>query len=77
MKKMGAILEEVTHIPVRGDVKLEGKLRVEEGSTGIVVFSHGSKRSRKSPRNNFVADVLTDNRISTLLFVKIVLTFPC
>jgi dienelactone hydrolase len=54
-------------IPV-GDVDLEGMLAVPEGATGLVVFAHGSGSSRRSPRNNFVADVLRERGLGTLLF---------
>jgi len=35
---------------------------------GVVVFAHGSGSSRKSPRNRFVAEVMHEYRLSTLLF---------
>lgn len=35
---------------------------------GLVVFAHGSGSSRKSPRNNFVAEVIRDEGLGTLLF---------
>lgn len=54
-------------IPV-GDVELEGMLAVPEGASGLVVFAHGSGSSRKSPRNNFVAEVIRDRGLGTLLF---------
>ena len=37
-------------------------------ATGIVLFSHGSGSSRKSPRNNYVAEILQENLLGTLLF---------
>jgi putative phosphoribosyl transferase len=37
-------------------------------AVGLVVFVHGSGSSRGSPRNRFVASVLQDNRLATLLF---------
>ncbi|MDS0477145.1 dienelactone hydrolase family protein [Natrinema sp. 1APR25-10V2] len=54
-------------IPI-DDVELEGELAVPEGASGLVVFAHGSGSSRKSPRNNYVADVLRDRGLGTLLF---------
>ncbi|AFK20294.1 alpha/beta hydrolase [Haloferax mediterranei ATCC 33500] len=54
-------------IPV-DDVELEGDLRVPDGASGLVVFAHGSGSSRKSPRNNFVAEVIRDHGVGTLLF---------
>ncbi|MDS0241008.1 MULTISPECIES: alpha/beta hydrolase [unclassified Haloferax] len=54
-------------IPV-GDAVLEGDLRIPAGASGLVVFAHGSGSSRKSPRNNFVAEVIRDRGVGTLLF---------
>lgn len=59
--------EDVLDIPV-DDVELEGMLEVPRGATGLVVFAHGSGSSRKSPRNNFVADVIHERGLGTLLF---------
>lgn len=59
--------ERTVSIPV-GDVELEGKLAVPTGATGLVVFAHGSGSSRHSPRNNFVAEVLREAGLGTLLF---------
>lgn len=54
-------------IPADG-VELEGDLAVPPGASGLVVFAHGSGSSRKSPRNNFVADVIRERGLGTLLF---------
>jgi len=54
-------------IPV-GDVELEGALEVPDDARGVVVFAHGSGSSRKSPRNNFVAEVIRERGLGTLLF---------
>lgn len=54
-------------IPV-DDVELEGALETSPDASGIVVFAHGSGSSRKSPRNNFVAEVIRDRGHGTLLF---------
>lgn len=56
--------------PVRvrvGDVELQGNLQVPHGAEGIVVFAHGSGSGRHSPRNRFVADVLVNTGLATLL----------
>ena len=53
-------------IPV-GTVVLQGDLQVPERAAGVVVFAHGSGSGRHSPRNRFVADVLTDAGLGTLL----------
>jgi putative phosphoribosyl transferase len=51
-----------------GAVRLGGHLTVPEGAAGIVVFAHGSGSSRHSPRNRYVADVLHQAGLGTLLF---------
>jgi len=50
-----------------GEVELEGTLVVPLGARGVVVFAHGSGSSRFSPRNQFVASVLNDAGLGTLL----------
>ncbi|WP_297695255.1 dienelactone hydrolase family protein [uncultured Eudoraea sp.] len=47
---------------------LKGNLVVPEKAIGIVIFSHGSGSSRLSPRNNYVAEVLQNKQLATLLF---------
>ena len=49
------------------DVTLEGNLLVPRAATGVVVFAHGSGSSRFSSRNRYVADVLRDGGLGTLL----------
>jgi putative phosphoribosyl transferase len=53
---------------------IEGRLSILSSSTttnadikGIVIFAHGSGSSRHSPRNRYVAQVLNDAGIATLL----------
>lgn len=46
----------------------EGILGLPEHPKGLVVFAHGSGSSRLSPRNNFVARVLREAGLATLLF---------
>jgi len=48
-------------------VILEGNLGIPEGAEGIVLFAHGSGSSRFSPRNQFVARVLREGGLATLL----------
>lgn len=59
-------MEKLIHIK-EAEVDLEGMLKVPEGAQGIVLFAHGSGSSRFSPRNNFVADVLNQAGLGTLL----------
>ena len=51
-----------------GDVMLEGNLTLPAQANAVVLFAHGSGSSRFSPRNNFVAGVLNDAGLGTLLF---------
>jgi dienelactone hydrolase len=48
-------------------VGLEGDLILPENAAGIVVFAHGSGSSRHSPRNQYVARVLQEGGLGTLL----------
>lgn len=47
---------------------LAGFLAVPEHPKGLVVFAHGSGSSRFSRRNRFVAEILNEAGIATLLF---------
>jgi dienelactone hydrolase len=51
-----------------GRVRLEGELVLPAGAAGVVAFAHGSGSSRHSPRNRYVASVLHDRPVATLLF---------
>jgi putative phosphoribosyl transferase len=50
-----------------GPHALSGDLAVPEHARGFVMFAHGSGSSRFSPRNRYVADVLHQNDLATLL----------
>ncbi|HLO84536.1 MAG TPA: dienelactone hydrolase family protein [Nostocaceae cyanobacterium] len=50
-----------------GEVNLEGNLVIPNGATGIVLFAHGSGSGRHSPRNRYVAEVLQQAGLATLL----------
>lgn len=54
-------------VPVSDAVSLSGILSVPERAVGVVLFAHGSGSSRLSPRNTFVADMLNENHIATIL----------
>ncbi|TXI26151.1 MAG: alpha/beta hydrolase [Nitrosomonas sp.] len=59
----------MTTISITDDTaRLEGELIIPPGAQGIVVFAHGSGSSRFSPRNNYVAKVIRDRGLGTLLF---------
>lgn len=63
---MLAAIERLVRIPVN-DVYIEGMLKLPDNAHGIVLFAHGSGSSRHSSRNNYVAQVLRDRGIGTLL----------
>lgn len=50
-----------------GQVHVEGKLELPVNVKSIVLFAHGSGSSRHSKRNTYVARVLQQNGIGTLL----------
>lgn len=50
------------------DVTLKGTLCIPNRATGLVIFSHGSGSSRFSKRNRYVASVLENYGLATLLF---------
>src|SRR5256885_17185497 len=51
-----------------GGVVLEGELSIPQEARGVALFAHGSGSSRHSPRNQYVAQVIRDAGIGTLLF---------
>lgn len=51
-----------------GSVELSGELVLPPKASGVVLFAHGSGSSRFSPRNTYVANVLQQHGIGTLLF---------
>ena len=61
-------MEEANLIRVKiGKIALEGNLQLPEKAKGVVLFAHGSGSSRHSPRNQYVAKVLREGGIGTLL----------
>jgi pimeloyl-ACP methyl ester carboxylesterase len=54
-------------IPLNGII-LGGSLTVPAKASGLVIFAHGSGSSRHSPRNQYVARVLGEAGLGTLLF---------
>lgn len=60
----------IEHRPVTVKVPgaaLDGYLSLPTAASGVVVFAHGSGSSRRSPRNRYVADVLNEGALATLL----------
>jgi dienelactone hydrolase len=49
------------------NIQLRGNLVIPQDAKSIVIFSHGSGNSRNSPRNNYVANLLNNANIATLL----------
>jgi putative phosphoribosyl transferase len=58
--------ERLVQVPA-GTVTLEGNLTLPEEAQAIVLFAHGSGSSRHSPRNRYVARVLNEAKLATLL----------
>ncbi|MBI4595847.1 MAG: dienelactone hydrolase family protein, partial [Candidatus Tectomicrobia bacterium] len=68
---MRNIMERIEEFPVKipaRNVVLEGDLAAPGNPQGLVLFAHGSGSSRLSPRNRYVAGVLRDAGLATLLF---------
>lgn len=60
----------IEHAPVTvavNSVSLEGDLSVPTAAKAVVLFAHGSGSSRHSPRNRYVADMLNEVGLATLL----------
>jgi putative phosphoribosyl transferase len=62
--KMESNIQEVTIGPRR----LPGILSIPEDARGLILFAHGSGSSRLSKRNQYVARVLQESKLATLLF---------
>jgi hypothetical protein len=60
-------VQKLVNIPV-DQISLEGELVLPGDTSSIVLFVHGSGSSRFSPRNNYVASILQQTGIGTLLF---------
>lgn len=56
----------VISIPLK-HLTLKANLYMPENARGMVIFSHGSGSSRLSPRNNYVANILNQKGLATLL----------
>jgi dienelactone hydrolase len=63
---MAGKISTLERIPV-GPIQIEGMLELPENALGIVLFAHGSGSSRHSKRNTYVARVLQQKGIGTLL----------
>ena len=47
---------------------INGSMEIPAAAKGIVLFAHGSGSSRFSSRNRYVAKILNENNLGTLLF---------
>jgi len=68
--KSGGPGQAIEHLAVTipaDSVWLEGDLSVPTDAHGIVLFAHGSGSSRRSPRNRYVADLLNEGGLATVL----------
>lgn len=65
--KAGGSIHRNVRITVEG-LSLPGDLSIPVEPGGVVLFAHGSGSSRHSPRNQYVARVLRDAGLGTLLF---------
>ncbi|HEY8189806.1 MAG TPA: alpha/beta family hydrolase [Micavibrio sp.] len=71
----GQIVVSGKQIPVPGrpvripaeNIILDGDLTIPENARGLVIFAHGSGSGRHSPRNRYVASVLNEHHLGTLL----------
>jgi putative phosphoribosyl transferase len=67
---MAHVGQAIEHVPVTvrmNSVHLDGYLSIPTAAAGVVVFAHGSGSSRHSPRNRYVADILNEAGLATLL----------
>lgn len=56
----------IVRIPAE-NLMLDGDLTIPANAKGLVIFAHGSGSSRKSPRNRYVARVMNEHDLGTLL----------
>lgn len=66
METLQAATEVAVQIPAE-DAILQGDLGIPPQPHGLVIFAHGSGSSRHSPRNRYVAGVLQQSGLATLL----------
>jgi putative phosphoribosyl transferase len=66
--KMPYSNKQPVQIPIGSSSSLSGDLDIVDGMQGVVLFAHGSGSGRRSPRNRYVAKVLQEAGLGTLLF---------
>src|ERR1700716_2003303 len=65
-----SVAQTVEERPVQvpaGSVTLDGNLTLPGDARAVVLFAHGSGSSRHSPRNRYVARLLNEAKLATLL----------
>jgi pimeloyl-ACP methyl ester carboxylesterase len=67
MKTGETLIEHVSVSVPAGDLVLKGDLSIPSTPLAVVLFAHGSGSSRHSPRNRYVAEVLNEHSLGTLL----------
>src|SRR4030081_2952668 len=63
----GLTIEERLVRVTAGSVTIEGNLNLPEKARAVVLFAHGSGSSRHSSRNRYVARLLNEAKLATLL----------
>jgi len=61
------VIERVPVFVPADDLFLQGDFSMPSNARGVVVFAHGSGSSPHSPRNRYVAEVLNEHALGTLL----------
>jgi putative phosphoribosyl transferase len=61
--------EQSVQTPLDSRTSLSGSLHIPDYAQGVVLFAHGSGSGRHSPRNRYVANVLQEASLGTLLFL--------
>jgi dienelactone hydrolase len=64
--KSANVVRNAVRIPTENEY-VNGDLTVPEGARGIVLFAHGSGSGRFSPRNTYVAELMNQQGLATLL----------
>lgn len=67
MANRASVQQRDVRVKTRG-LELEGSLNLPDEATAVVAFAHGSGSSRFSKRNRYVAGVLNEAGLATLLF---------
>ncbi len=66
-ERTGIAIEHLAVTIPMESLRLEGDLSFPTAASGAVLFAHGSGSSRRSPRNRYVADLLNESGLATLV----------